>query len=127
MVDTSQDFTIYAGNVKTLEFTVTDEEALAPLDLTSSIVKFAATILDENSNPVVDSPNIDLNSSGAQVTIVDAVNGRVDVDLIEAHTTALAAAGETEYYIELEVFDVGGDSVVVATGTMTVKPNVVNV
>jgi hypothetical protein len=125
MVQENQDFVLYAGNIKTLEFTITVEETAAPFDLTGVLVKFSVAPFDENGTPVVAEPVIDLSSSGPQVTVVNALAGRVDVDLVEADTLALAEAGDTNYYIELETFS-GTDSVVVAVGTMTVKPNVVN-
>jgi len=125
MVQTSQNDVMYANNRRVITWPVKDEDGTSVKDLSGLTVKYALTRIGPNG-PITTGPLIDKSSSGADVTITDAINGIVTITLNPADTAALAAAGETVYYHELEVFDGSGNGVVVATGNMTIRPNITN-
>jgi len=126
MVVADQTDTMYANNRRVLKFTVTDEDNGGALDLTGLVVKFALARFDSEGQPIKSNPLVDKRSDvSAEVTITDAANGLVEVELVTSDTASLADQGETAYYFELEVFD-GTDPVVVATGTLTIRRNVTN-
>lgn len=127
MAVTDQLFTLWSGNRRIIEFTVEDEDNPGnPLSLTGYVVKFALARFDRNGDPIKANPLIDMRSdTSSQVTITDAANGVVEVELLEADTVNIQPT-PGDYYFELEVFDVSNNSVVVATGTATIKRNVDN-
>lgn len=126
MVKTSQNATVYRGNRKVLEYTITDEDnSNAALNITPYTIRWAATRTNASGQPIESGAVIDLNSidDTAQVVKTDAANGVVQVILLNADTTSLIPG---EYYIELEGVDGSGNSEVFATGTLTLEPNVDN-
>lgn len=122
--------TMYANNRHILKWNgLTEEGGVALLDLTGRIVKFALSRKRADGSPIL-TPVLDFRSDAVspQVTIPNPVAGNphVLVELLPADTAALAPR-ETDFYFELEVFESDeSDPVVVATGTLTIKPNVVN-
>lgn len=126
MAKTGQDATIYRNNKVTLRFTIVDEDAVGepPLDITTFTIKFAVARLTEAGDPIVGSPVIDLSSAtSAKVVKTVPLSGQVEVRLEEEDTDLLTPR---DYYLELEAFDASSNPVVVATGILTVLPNVVN-
>jgi len=133
MVVANQSFELFVGNRRILEFIVDDEDNPGSvLNLSGYTIRFALAAFDRTGStrlrsltPIVASPLIDLNSAGAQVTIVDAGAGRVDVELLGSDTVNFSSVPD-DYYFELEAIDPSGNSVVVATGTAVLKRNVTN-
>lgn len=123
MATTGLTDTIFAGNKRVQRFTVADDDTAGspPKDLTGLVVKWALSTVDKYGTPST-AAILSKSSAVSGVTIVDATNGIVDVTIDPADTVSLTP---TLYYFELEVFS-GTDPVVVATGTLLVKPNVVN-
>jgi len=115
---------IYQGNRRDLIFTVRDEGGSSAKDITGMTATFAISRTNDEGVPLK-TPVVDHSSSDAspQVVITDYVNGIVEVAILQADTENLAAG---EYYFELELTDVSSNSVVVATGTLTVYTNVNN-
>ena len=124
MAVTDLAFSMYQGNRRVLNFTVLDEETSNPKDLSTFEVTFAVALMNSSGIPVRSNPVIDHRTTdiSPQVTITDAANGLVQVELLCADTENLAAR---DYYFELEVHD-AFCGVVVATGTMTLQTNVSN-
>src|SRR5262245_31078550 len=119
---------LYAGNRRVMRFTVTNEDTAGspPYDLTSSIVKFALAAFGGNGLPLKKNPKLDFSSLDAspQVVVTTPLSGIVEVELLPADTINLAPG---DYYFELEVFNnTQTQSVVVATGTLTIRTNVEN-
>lgn len=126
MVKTSQNATVYRGNRKVLEYTITDEDnSNAALNITAYRIQWSATRTNASGQPIQNGAVIDLNSvdDTAQVVKTDAANGVVQVILLNANTNTLTPG---EYYIELEGVDGSGHSEVFATGTLTLEPNTDN-
>lgn len=123
----NQSITLFRGNKIKLRFTVTDEDqAGSPAKpLTGLVIKFSLAKFDDAGNPIRANPLLDFASDDAspQVVITDSVNGIVEVTLLKVDTEGLSPS---DYYVELEAFDVSGESVVVATGTLTLLQNVLN-
>lgn len=121
----NQTASFFADNRHTLKFTLTDA-AGAVLDLTGRLVTFALAGLG-SKGPILSNPHVDLKLGvDAQLTVPTPTNGIALVVLLPADTAALAPI-ETTYYIECEVTEGDGSTpVVVATGEVTIKPNVEN-
>lgn len=124
MVTTGLTDTMYANNLRTLRFTVTDEDAggSPPKDLTSLDLKWALARINSegaySTTPVLEKSS----DNASEIAKTDPTNGVCEVYLDPADTLALSG----EFYFELEVFDPGGRGVVVSTGTLTINRNVVN-
>lgn len=132
MASLNQNDTFYAGNSRVLQYTVVNADAAGSpaLDLTAfgtdpADIKWTLVAVASNGSPVVDSPLVEkkrsLGTSSIQIT--SAATGVLQVKLAPADTANLAPRA---YYSELELFDGVGGQVVVATGTITLLPNVVN-
>tara|TARA_R110000772_G_scaffold213606_1_gene324166 strand:- start:476 stop:838 length:363 start_codon:yes stop_codon:yes gene_type:complete len=119
---------MFAGNRHIMSWAgILDEGGVALKDLTGLIVKFALT--RQGSGGPVLSPILDFRSDvSSQVTIPNPIVGsaHVQVEILPVDTATLAPVATT-YYWELEVFEAGDtNGVVVATGTINIKPNVEN-
>ena len=126
MAKTDQNATVYRGNRKVLRYTVTDDDnAGAALDITTYLMRWAATRTDASGDPIESGAVIDLNSTSnpSQVVKTTPASGIVDVTLLEADTTSLTPG---TYYIELEGVDASSNSEVFAVGTLTIEPNIDN-
>jgi hypothetical protein len=122
MVQTDQNDTMYAGNKRTLRFTVLDEDNNdAPLDLTPFTIKWAMSKVNQEGQFLL-TPVLE-KILGSGITITGPDDNIAVVELLGADTDTLNAA---DYYMELELFDGSNESVVVATGTMTIIANVEN-
>ncbi len=100
------DFTLPAGDNAVLEITVRNPDQTA-MDLTGVALKWSSQKLDDPST------RIDL-TLGNGLTMVDAVNGRLDVEIPKA---TIVEPGPHMH--ELEVIS-GGDSQTVLQGNITV-------
>jgi hypothetical protein len=127
MAVTDQTISMFAGNRRILRFSVTDEDVAGspPKDLTGLRLQFALARFTQSGQPSVATPVVDLNSvdDAAQVTMQGVDDEIIQVELLPANTQSLRAG---DYYFEAEVVDGSGNSTVVATGTLTLNPNVVN-
>jgi hypothetical protein len=101
------DFTLPAGDSAILQITVKNPD-LSVMDLTGASLKWSSQQLDDVTT------RIDL-TAGNGLAIVDAVNGRVDVNIPKA---TMIVAGPHRH--ELEVIDAGGESQTVLQGIVTV-------
>jgi hypothetical protein len=63
-------------------------------------------------------------TSPANVTIIDAINGRFRVDVLAADTETLKAR---DYYHEARITDSLGKKTTVATGTVKLLDNVIDI
>lgn len=125
MAELNQDFSCYANNDHTLEFSVVDKDAnpSSPpaLDLTGHTLKWAMSRLS-SSGDFSKTPTVDKSTTGADMEIVDAAAGTVKVTLRAADTINLLG----DFHHQLEDFDGGGNAVVVAEGKGTIKKNITN-
>ena len=122
MADTAQDDTFYSGNKRTMRFTITngDVDGSPALDVTGYDIRWV--LADSRGNSRYGRRPILTKDETSGITTPDAVNGVVDVSLSSVDTQYLSGS----YYHELELVDGGGDTVVVATGTLTLLENVLN-
>lgn len=121
MARTDQNDTFYAGNKRTLQFTVyNDDNEGVPLDLTGLTFKWgcAATRFDRSFVE----PKLVQKTLADGITVIDAAAGRVDVVIAGSDTTSLDGL----YYHELEAFDVDSNSMVLMTGYLTILRNLAN-
>lgn len=125
MVVANQTDSMYAGNKRTLRFTIVDEDTVGSpaLNLTGRVLKFVLASVSPNGD-ILTTPLIEKKSTTpAQITVTDAVNGIAEVYLLEADTLPLLG----DYYFELEVFEADATiHTVVGTGTLTILANVTN-
>ena len=120
---------MFANNRHILQWTtITDTDGTSVLDLTGKIVKFALA-RQGTGGPVLANPILDFRTDiSAQITVPNPIVGdpHVEVELLPVDTATLAPVA-TVFYWELEVFEgANTNPVVVATGTLTIKPNVEN-
>lgn len=115
---------MFAGNSRTLKFTVndldTDPTGATPKNLTGLIVQWALT--RQKNGKVNPTPVVVKSSPSNGVTITGALTGQCEVALVEADTDALLG----DFYQELELDDGLGNTLVVATGAVLIKLNVEN-
>lgn len=124
MSEDSQDYRFYANNPVKLKFEVTDKDASpeTALDLSSFTAKWAISRISAKTGEYLTSPIVEKKQSSGGITVTDAANGKLEVDLDPADTQGLSG----EFHHELEVFDGQGNGVVVAVGTLTIDKNVEN-
>lgn len=124
MAKTNQNDTIYANNVRTWEFTVINADATPniPVNLTGYTVQWALSRFAPDGTYSTNAVLEKDNQSKGGVVITDAVNGVVQVNILDSDTAALFG----KFYQELEIVDTVGNAVVVATGTITILKNVSN-
>lgn len=134
MVQTGQDATFYAGERKTLRFAVVDQDnSDAPLNLATSFdeVKWAMSQKDANGNFDTVTLSVEKKSGTAQ-----AETGGNEIDFADEAGTNDAALVELigidtdgligEFAHQLSGFDTDGEEVILATGTITLEPNLEN-
>lgn len=126
-------FTLFQGNKKTIRFTVRDGDqpevgGVHPLfDLTGFTVQWAAS--PGNVSEYAPEAVIKKSSTvGSEITITDAVNGELEVFLVEADTFVITAGGVDAligiHYHQLELVDALGGTLIVATGEIEIMLNV---
>lgn len=114
----------YAGNAFAILFTVTDQDTVGSpaKNLTGLSARFAASRFAP-SGDFLTTPVLAKDSAvTGQITFPDPTNGKLQVNVDEGDTSALAG----DFYFELELYVPAGTSLVVATGTMTISKNVIN-
>lgn len=114
---------IYAGNYRKIQFTVVDGDAGdgSAKDLTGNSARFSMA-KQKADGSYSRSAEVDKSTSGSEVTITDAANGVIEVELVEADTLTLKGT----YHYELELVDGSGNTLVVSVGEVEVLVNVEN-
>ena len=121
MVKTSQDDSMYAANKRVLKYTVTDEDNSTPLDMSTYTVKWAMSRIDSEGN-FLTSPVLEkTESDGIVISGDNSEIASVTIDTADTNNTLTGS-----FFTELEVTDTSSESVVVATGTLTILKNVEN-
>lgn len=124
MVKTNQNDVVYAGNHRRMRFTLYEPDGVAVSDLTGCTLQWALSRYTPTGDYETEALlRKDTATLGGVEVVGDPTGGVVDVVLLAADTEALGGA---TYYQELELIDPDGDSVVVATGALTVRKNVSN-
>ena len=124
MVQTGLTDVMYAGNIRELEYTIVDEDnAGAPLNITSFRIKWAIAPLASDGSFSTTPTLVKDSTAGTQITKPTPASGICVVLLDPADTAAL---GGRTFYMELEVFDASNNPIVVATGTLEIRRNIVN-
>jgi len=118
---------MYAANKRVLEYTVTDaDDSDAPLDMSSyTYVKWAMSRIDSEGN-ILTSPILEKTKAAGDIVLSSSgagTNNVASVTILTADTTNLLTGS---FHTELELTDSAGESVVLATGTLTILKNVVN-
>jgi len=127
MVKVDQNHTIYAGNKVTLQYTVVDEDnGDAPFDLTANapIIRWAMSRISGSN--YLTAPLFEKTLAAGDIVVSGAGNEIASVTLVGADTGTPANNYVGDFYTELELVDGAGESIVVATGTLTIRSNVVN-
>lgn len=106
------DVTIFAGDSQRLEVEVFDPDGEL-VDLLG-----VQAITWHLSRTVHHRPAIVEKSIGQGVTVVDAPNGRVDIEIDPADTEGRSG----RHYHEIEVIDEQGHVSTILTGTVTIRP-----
>lgn len=115
---------MYAGNIRELEYTITDEDnAGVALNITNFRIKWAISALAADGSFSTTPTLVKDSNVGTQIVKTNPTGGVCLVTLEPADTAAL---GGRTFYLELEVFDPSDKPVVVATGTLEVRRNIVN-
>ena len=115
MTATAQNFSMTSGDNHKLRFTIKDELG-AVVDVTGATFEWG--LAEYSSNDPLEGfsgPTLISKSTGLGITIIDALNGLVDVDLDPADTDDLVGI----YYHELEM-TLGGKITTVAVGLGTI-------
>jgi len=116
----------YCNNKHVLRFTVTDDDTVGSpaKDITGKYLKFALTKI-VNGQPATKSTSVLIEKeTGTGIVTTDGPNGICEVTVLDTDTENLKPG---DYYFELELFEPGpSDGLVIATGTATLLPNVVN-
>lgn len=119
MAATNDTIIVYAGNKRTLRFTVLDAEGAA-FDLTGYDVRWALSKYGASGSYTTTAEVNKHSDNASEITVTDNV---VDVVLVGADTANLSAG---DYYHELEIVDGSDESLVVAVGDVELRSNVVN-
>jgi len=132
MTTTSQDFTMYAGTRVTVQITVSDADGSGNDDLSSNYTELVWVLAPFENNSTSEYRDVPVltkkstvaqaSTGGDEIDVAGSSNERADVQLIKADTEDL----EGSYYHELEGFDANGNGVVLATGTVTIRRNVIH-
>ena len=103
-----QNFEMFSGDDKNIQFTITDEDNAAS-DITGASATWACSRRVKTSTLIS-------KTVGSGITIVSGVGGVLLVSLAQADTASLRG----DYYHELEIVDAAGKKTTAAYGTMTV-------
>lgn len=105
----AQNFESFSGDTAVFNMTVMDQDAVAK-DITGASVRFVMA-RKPGHTPLVDI------STGAGITITDAVNGLLTITIPSAATEPLSGA----YAYEVELTDVAGRVATVAFGSIAMR------
>ena len=112
-----QDWTMVAGDSRTLRFTVTGDDGAAA-DLTGAqSVRWGC--VRRQANGSVASPALE-KTLGDGVAVIDPAAGTIEVTLSPSDTAALPGG---RYYHQLEMTSAAGDVATLATGTLMIAPD----
>jgi len=122
MAREDQDDVFYAGNRRTLRFSIDDQDNPgSKLNLTGLSFKWA--LVNKRSDGSYDVTHILQKTSAAGgIVVTNAATGALEVYLLDADTLNLSG----DYYYQLEAFDGDGNALMLATGTLTIKRNIIN-
>jgi hypothetical protein len=109
MALTNQNFSMFAGDTKTIRVTVTDVTG-APKDITGASITWAMQIIY--------GVDIKKSTTDGTIEIVNAVGGLYDISVIPSDTEGFA---QGFYQHQSEVLDNDGISEVVLSGTVTIN------
>ena len=118
MVQTGQDFTVYAGDDNQLSFAITAAGSTAPLDLTGATIYWTVAV-DPGDNL-----KLEKSSTGSDINITSSTAGTFTIDIQAADTESLGGPANTPskaYFHQVRIVDSSGEKSVLAVGTMTVK------
>jgi uncharacterized membrane protein len=107
------DFTMYAGDSKTLAVTVRDADNVV-VDLSGYTITWALSASVYDAEPLVS------KTIGSGITVVDAAAGRFNVTIDPDDTADLRGA----YYFEAEIV-LSGSVTTVLTGTATIVASLI--
>lgn len=103
----------FAGDDKTLQFTINQAGTTTPLDLTNVTVAFR----------MVKPGNVVINKTeGSGITIIDAEAGRCNVQINSADTADITTTTSIEYELQLTI---AGKYDTVQFSTMSIKRNLI--
>ncbi len=114
-----QNFEMFSGDSEILRFTVTDDSGMAQSLASIVSARFALAASSR-------SPTLATKSLGSGITVTDAANGLVEVELDPSDTADISGGRRSadrpgrEYYHELELTDSSGNVSTVAYGWVTV-------
>ncbi len=109
------DFEMRSGDFMPIEVTVKDEAGVV-VDITSFTIKWGLY-----DGPILGA-ELFVYTIGSGIVVVDAANGRFDVQIAKADTIALAG----RYYHEAEITDTASNPKTVMVGTVTIIKDRVN-
>lgn len=112
-----QDVELFAGDYKLLNVTVTDAAGDA-VDLTDFTIRWQLAAA-ANKTPILS------KEIGSGITVVNASEGRFDVQLDSDDTEALAGSAVKTYYHEAEVIDAADRPATVMWGAVTINPTLI--
>jgi len=135
MAETGNNWVAYVNNRIEISFATLLDDGGVELDLSNRVVRFSCCLYRNSGVPNYGSPTLAFLSSDAapggetnpQVYIENVVTGdpRVVVTLLASDTASLPQNSTTVLHCQMEVTESDGSSpVVVATGTLTLRPNI---
>lgn len=128
MAEINQNDEFFAGNRRTLRFTITNDDLPdnPPFNLNGFEIKWALSRISSQTGLPGTTPILEKCLSQGEIRVVSSADNNIcEVDLFKADTMDLNG----EFYQELELFvsaDVNSESVVLATGTLTINRNILN-
>lgn len=113
------DFTMVAGDTKTLRFTITDVLTAGPLNLANASIRFG--IAELNHDGSWGQTALITKATPGGITIVNAAAGVCELTLAPADT-AVTPRMAGRYYYQLEV-SIGGVVSTVREGVIEIRPD----
>ena len=103
----------FAGDDKTIQFTINQAGTTTPQDLTGVTINFR----------MVKPGNVVINKTvGSGITVIDAEAGRCNVQLDSADTADITTTTSIEYELQLQI---SGKYDTVSFSTMSIKRNII--
>lgn len=121
MAREDQDDAFYAGNRRTLRYSIDDQDNPGQkLNLSGLTFKWA--LVNKRSDGTYDlTPILQKTSAAGGIAVTNAATGALEVYLLDADSASLAG----DYYYQLEATDGDGNKMMLATGTLTIKRNII--
>jgi hypothetical protein len=117
MALTSQNDEFYSGDRRSLNFTVKDGND-AVIDITGATFLWTCRRSVLSADAEISKVS---GESPSEIDIVDAANGRVDVEIDPVDTAAISG----DFYHELQMTDAQGNPTTVAFGTLTINQDAI--